>query len=145
MLATKYLSKMVCDYIDPWSGTLASISWAIRDSDHRTIQYTPGQAVFVRYIISNLTSVVDWRVITTGKQWQVEIDNVWENTRRVIHDYAIGDLVYFKRTGIYRKLYYSKQGPFIMAEFFTNGTVWFQRVQVNERINIRLLTHHFIK
>ena len=45
-------------------------------------------------------SVVDWRVITAAKQWQVDIDNLQENARQVTHDYAIGDLVYVEMTGI---------------------------------------------
>ena len=37
---------------------------------------TPGQAVFVRDILFNLASVVDWRVATAVKQRQDDIDNV---------------------------------------------------------------------
>ena len=62
-----------------------------------------------------------------------------------MHAYEIGDLVYVKITGIYRKLDYSKQGPYRITEVFTNGTVRFQRVQVNERINIRRLKPHFVE
>ena len=56
-------------------------------------------------MIFNLILVVDWRVITAGKQRQVDIDNFRENARRVMHDYEIGDLVYVEMTDIYRKLY----------------------------------------
>ena len=55
------------DYIYPWNETLAYIAWAIRSSYHRSIQYIPGQAVFGRYIIVNVVSVVHWRVINSGK------------------------------------------------------------------------------
>ena len=50
MLVTKDLDNKVFDYIDTWGETLASILWAIRDSYHRTIMETPGQAVFGRYM-----------------------------------------------------------------------------------------------
>ena len=53
---------------------------------------------------------------------QVEIDNVRENYRRVMHDYAIGDRVYVEMTGIYCRLDYKKQGPYITTEVFTSGT-----------------------
>ena len=76
IIVTKYLSNKVFDYIDPWGEKLAYIAWVIWVSHHRIIQDTPGQAVFVRYNIFNLASVVDWQVITTGKQQQVETDNV---------------------------------------------------------------------
>ena len=56
-------------------------------------------------MILNHASVVDRRVIIAGKQRQVHSDNVQGNSRRFMHDYAIGDLVYVEMTGIYRKLY----------------------------------------
>ena len=70
MLATKVLDKKVLNHIDPWCENLSSISWEIRDSYHRTRMATPGQAVFVGGIIFNLTSVVDWIVVTTAKKQQ---------------------------------------------------------------------------
>ena len=104
---------------------------------------TPGQAVFGRYMLFNLASVVYWRVVTAAKQHQVDIDNVMETAKRVTHDYSIGDQVYVEMTGIYRKLGYRKQVPYIITEVFTNSTVRFQRGKVNEIINVRQLNSHF--
>ena len=61
---------------------------------------TPGQAVFVRDILFNLASAVDWRVATAAKQCQVDIYNARENAKRFTHDYAIGNLVYVEITSI---------------------------------------------
>ena len=55
-------------------------------------------------------------------QRQVDIDNVQYNDRLVTHDYAIGNLVYVDMTGIYRKLNYDKQAPYIITVVFTNST-----------------------
>ena len=93
----------------------------------------------------NLLSVIDWRVITSGKQQQVDIDNVQENYRWVTHDYTIGDLVYVEINAIYQKLDYNKHGRYILQEVFTNGPVWVQQGQVNELINIITLMSHFIE
>ena len=93
ILVTKYISNKVFDYIYQWCETLAFIAWSIKASYHRTIQTTTGQAVFFREMIFNLTPVVDWRFITVGKQQQVDIDDVRENSRQFTHDYAIGNLV----------------------------------------------------
>ena len=98
---------------------------------------TPDQNAFGKYIIFNLVSVIDWQVITAAKQQQVGIDNVQENARQFMHDYAIGDQFYMEMTGLYRKLDYKKQVLYIITEFFTNGTVQFQQGQLNERINMR--------
>ena len=64
-----------------------------KDSYHRTIMSTPGQAVFGRDFLFKLASGVDWRVETTAKQRQVDIHYVRENARRVTHDCEIGNLV----------------------------------------------------
>ena len=60
MLVTKDLDNKLFDYIYPWGETLAYTAWAIRDSYHLTIMATQGQAVFGRYMLFNLASVVDW-------------------------------------------------------------------------------------
>ena len=83
----------------------------------------PGQSLFVRDMIFNLASVVDWQVVTAAKQQKLDIDNVQEIARQVTDDYAIGDWVYVKMTGIYRKLDYDKQVLYIIKELFTNVTV----------------------
>ena len=67
MSVAKDIANKVFNYINPWGETLASVSSAIRASYHRTIQATKGQAVFGRYTVLNLTSVLDWRFITAGK------------------------------------------------------------------------------
>ena len=47
---------------------------------------TPGKYVFGRDVLFNLTSVVDWQVVTTENQRQVDIDNVRENMQGIIGD-----------------------------------------------------------
>ena len=58
MLVTKNIYNKVFEYIYPWGETIASIAWTIIDSYHCTIMTTPGQAVFGRYMLFNLASVV---------------------------------------------------------------------------------------
>ena len=83
----------------------------------------PGQAVFGRDILFNLPSVFDWQVTTTEYLRQVDIDNVRENGRRVMHDYTIDDQVYSEMSGIYRKLDYKKLETYRITEVLTNGTI----------------------
>ena len=59
MLVTKDLDNKSFDYMDPWGGNLAYISWVIRASYHHNIMATPIQSVFGRYMLFNLASVVD--------------------------------------------------------------------------------------
>ena len=92
---------------------------------------TPGQSLFVRDMLFNLASVVDWRVVTAAKQQQVDIYNTRENTGRATHYYAIGDLVCVEMNGTSRIIEDKKQGPYIITKFFIDTAVRFQRVQVN--------------
>ena len=94
-------------------------------------------------MLFNLASVVDWRVITAANQRQVDIDNVRENARKVTHDYKIGNQLYVRMSGIYCKLVYKKQGPYIITEVFPNVTVRVKRGQLNEQMNIGWLKPHF--
>ena len=109
MLVTKDLDNKVFDQIDPWSENLASLLRAIKASYQHTIIATSGKSVFIRYMLFNLTSVVNWRIVTAAKQQQVDIGNSQQNVRQVMHEYAIGDQVYVEMTGIYLKLNYKKQ------------------------------------
>ena len=74
MIVTKDLAKKVFDYIDPLGETLKYMEWAIMASYHRTFKATPGQYIFGRDMISNLTSVIDWQFITNRKHQQLDID-----------------------------------------------------------------------
>ena len=137
-LVTKDISNKIFDFKYPWGETLSYIAWATRSSYHCTIQATSGQGIFGSKIIINLSSV-------SGKQQQVDIGNVQENTRWVTHDNSIGNIVHVEITGIYRKLDYKKQWPYIITKVFTSGTVRVQQEQVNERINSRQLMSHSIE
>ena len=136
MIVRKDLDSQIFDYIDPCGEILSSVAWAVHASHHSTLNKTPGQLVFGRDMIFNLSTVVDWKTITKTKQTQVDRDNLRENARQVTHDYAVGDSVYIKIDGIKRKLDNKKKGPYRITQIYTNGTVRVQRGTVNERINI---------
>ena len=131
IIVTKDVDNKVFGYIDPWGKTLEYIAWYIRASYHRTIMSTSGQAVFGRYMLFNLASVVDWKFATSAKQHQLDIGNFRENARQVTHDYAISDRVYTEMTGIYQNIDYKKKGLYGITEVFTNGTFRVQRGKVN--------------
>ena len=131
MFVTKYIDRIVYNYIGPWGGNLASFTWAIRSSYYHTLGFTPGQSVCGRNMLFKLMSSVDWRIIIARRLWKEVVYNVQESSRQFRHDYIIGDLDYVENTGIYRKSDYKKQSPYIITEYFTHGTVQFQRVSKN--------------
>ena len=139
----KNLMNVKFDVIDPWSSILASIDYAVRCSFHSTLKATPGQLVFGRDMLLDLKFEPNYEQTWAQKQQSTNYDNIRENSKRVTHDYKVGDYVYVLRDGNYRKLEGDKQGPYAVTEVFTNGTVRIQKGIVNERINIRRLTPHF--
>ena len=59
MLVTKDIDNKVFEHTDPRGETLAYIAWSIRDYYHHTIMAIPGQYVFGRDMLFNLSSFVD--------------------------------------------------------------------------------------
>ena len=143
MLKTKDLVNVVFDVVDPWSDILASIAFAVRCSHHSTLNATPGQLVFGRDMLLDIAYVPNYQNTWQRKQKRINYDNIRENSKRVSHDYQVGEQAYILRDGNYRKLEGDKLGPYPITAVFTNGTVRIQKGIVNERINIRRLTPHF--
>ena len=125
MIVTKDLSDRILDYIDPWGGILSSIAWAIRASYHNTLQATPAQLVFGRDMIFNMTTAIDWHAIHNRKQTQILRDNERENSKRIAHEYNVGDRVYVVRNkdDVSRKMTAPKTGPYAVTDVYDNGTV----------------------
>jgi hypothetical protein len=143
MLRTKDLNNHIYDYHDPFGEILSSVAWAVRSSYHTIKQATPAQLVFGRDMIMPIVYSANWKSLTDRRQKQIDKDNKRENSKRIPHDYNIGDRVYIIKDGINRKMTAPQVGPFPITQIYANGTVRIQRGVVNERINIRRLTPHF--
>ena len=83
-------------------------------------------------MLSNLTPLSDWRVVTNRKQWQDDIDNYRKNTIHVRYYYSIGDIFYVEKICIYRKLDYKNNVTYRITEVFKNGAVQVQRGAIND-------------
>ena len=88
-----------------------------------TLKCKPDQELFGRYVIYNLALIIGWHVITAKKQQQINIDNYHKNARQVSYDFAVRDLVYVDKTGIYYELNYNRSGPYRITEVFTTVTI----------------------
>ena len=143
MLKTKDLKNHIFDPLDKWGQILASVAFAVRCSYHSTLKGTPGQLVFGRDMLLDIKFHPDYKKVWADKQSRINLDNARENSKRVPHDYQVGDYAYIVKDGVYRKLEGDKEGPYRVTQVFTNGTVRLQKGVVNERINIRRLTPHF--
>ncbi|GFH50558.1 hypothetical protein CTEN210_07034 [Chaetoceros tenuissimus] len=127
MLTSSDLMNQEFDIRDLWIPTLTSIAYAIRCSFHSTLQATPGQLVFGRDMLLDISYEHDYQATWQRKQRQIINDNIRENSKRIDHDYKVGDRAYIIKDSNYRKLTGPHEGPYNIIQVHTNGTVTIQK------------------
>ena len=102
---------------------LAAASFAIRATYHTTLQATPAQLVFGRTSILNIAHEANWKYIKARKQDIIDQNNECENSRRIPHDYSVGDkvLISTEQGTKFGKDPY--EGPYKIVAVNDNGTV----------------------
>ena len=106
---------------------------------HTTLQATPTQLVFGRDAILNIQFEANWELIRQRKQRLIKYNNKRENSRRISHQYRVGDKVLYQT---YSKAKYGENpytGPYQVLKVNDNGTVQLKMVAVVDTVNIRLL------
>ena len=124
---------------------LTNVAWAIRSTYHTVLRTTPGAAVFGRDMLFDIPYSADWTDIGRRRQELVNQNNDRENKRRIDFDYAVGQKVLLNKDGILRKAQDKNDGPYVITQVHTNGTVRIQRGTMTERLNIRRLSPYFEK
>ena len=119
IIVTKYLDNKSLDYIHPWVETQAFISWYIRAYYHCTPWATICHSVLGRYIIFNIASIIYWIFIIARKQNKSIIEFFCDNSKQVISEYAVGNIVYVDNNCIYCNIYYRNHVPYRITEVFT--------------------------
>ena len=125
---------------------ITDAAWAIRSTYHTVLKATPGEAIFGRDMLFDIPFIADWSEIGRRRQELVDRNNARENARRLPYDYVPGSkcLIISEINGeIQRKALDKNEGPYVVTNVYTNGTVRIQRGSINERINIRRLTPFF--
>ena len=126
---------------------IVNAAWAIRSTYHTVLKATPGEAIFGRDMLFDIPFIADWSEIGRRRQQLVDRNNARENNRRLPFDYVPGSKCLIISEEIngekQRKAKDKNEGPYVVTNVFTNGTVRIQRGSINERINIRRLTPFF--
>ena len=124
------------DSDDPWSGILAAASFAMHSMDHTTLCMMPGQLIFGRDMILNKQYLADWTAIKAHKQQLIRKNNIIENSKRIPHQYKVGDMVMLENhhTNKYKQPY---KGHYLVMQVNTNGTVCLKIGAVTDTMNIR--------
>ena len=122
---------------------LTNVGWAIRSTHHTVLGTTPGAAIFERDMLFDIPFLADWSDIGKSRQNQVDKSNIREKSKRVDFDYRVGQKCLIIKYGIFCKAEDKNEGPYLITEVFSNGTVRIQRRSINERINIRRIHPYF--
>ena len=68
MVRTFELETNYLDVDNPWKGVLSATAFAIWSTYHTMLKKTPGQLVFGRDMIFNISYVANWELICQNKQ-----------------------------------------------------------------------------
>lgn len=123
---------------DPWKGILSATAFAVRSTYHTTLHHTPGQLVFGRDMIFNIKHQANWEYIRQRKQRLINQNNLRENSKRVFHEYSVGDKVLLIK-GTNNKYEQPKSGPHEILQVNDNGTVRLMVKSVADNYNVRRL------
>ena len=90
-------------------------------------------------MIFNIKHEADWQLIRERKLARMKDNNARENSRRIEHDYSVGDLVSLVKAE-FSKAEADREGPYQITRVNTNGTVTVRKGRVEKRLNIRQCT-----
>eukprot|EP00957_Ditylum_brightwellii_P092168 7017000-Ditylum_brightwellii.AAC.1 len=124
---TTEFEKMSFTEDDPWREVLPSTAWAICSTYHTMLGAIPGQLVYGRDMLHDAKHATDWDLIRLHKQKIIDYSTARENAKHICHDYATAYKVLINKDGIACKPYPLMEGPYIILQVYTNGTVKIQR------------------
>ena len=128
------------DADDPYKGLLAAVAFATRATIHTTLNATPSQLVFGRDAMLNMEFQADWATIRARKQKRINENNDKENAKRLDYDYQVGQKILIKNDHNRKYGENAYSGPYSIVSVNDNGTLRYQRGQVQDTVNIRNVT-----
>ena len=120
-----------------WSDILAAALFAQRIIP---LFAMPGQLIFGRDMILNMQYLADWNVIKARKQQLIRKNNIIKNSKRIPHQYKVGDMVMLEnhRANKYKQPY-KVHLPYLVTQLNTNGTVHLRIGAVMDTVTIRCI------
>ena len=116
---------------------LATASYAMRTTVHRTLGVSPGALVFHRDMILDLPFVADLLLLRDKRQALIDYNLRRENQARRNFDYQVGGYV-LETIHNPTKLGQRFKGPYRIEQVHANGTITIRRTpHVTDRVNIR--------
>ena len=123
--------------------SLATASYALRATVHRTMGLSPGVVVFHRDMWMDVPYIANLLLLRDRRQALIDYNLRRENNRRRNYDYVAGQYV-LELDKDPTTLGSRTRGPFQILQTHTNGTITIRRSpMVTERINIRRVRPFF--
>ena len=107
------------------------------------LKKTPGQLVFGRDMVFNITHVAKWDLICQNKQKLIDKNNTYKNAKQVGHIYKKDNLVLLKR-GTENKYEAPYKGPYSILHVNDNRMVCLKVGAVEDMYNIQRLTPYIL-
>ena len=83
MIRTFELETNYLDVDNPWKGVLSATAFAVWSTYYMTLKKTPGQLVFGRDMVFNISHVANWELIHQNKQKLIDSINKLENKNKL--------------------------------------------------------------
>jgi hypothetical protein len=116
---------------------LATSSYALRSSSHRSLGASPGAVTFHRDMLIDVPYVANMLLLRDKRQTLIDYNLRRENNRRRTFDYQVGQDV-LELIPKPNKLGHFTKGPYRIEQVHTNGTITIRRSPtLTDRINIR--------
>ena len=128
------------DETDPWAGISSAAAFAMRSTFHTTLNATPGQLVFGRDMILNMTCQADWQAIRQRKQSVIKKNDRNENHKRIPHACGVGDKFLLEKDANECEL--NTEGPCKAMAVNENGTLHCKKGTVIDDVSVRRCTPH---
>ena len=108
---------------EKWDGVLSAVAFAMRATVHTTNRATPAQLVFGRDAMLNVNFEANWQYIKDRKQKLIQQNNKRENSKRIPHEYNVGDQVVVLQDPNRKHGADRYKGPYSISHVYDNGTV----------------------
>ncbi|CAJ1968304.1 unnamed protein product [Cylindrotheca closterium] len=136
MIQTFFVDATELDEKDPYTGILSAVALPTQATIHTTLNATPSQLVFGRDAMLDIEFHADWNAIKTRKQKDINENDLWDNAKRTPHNYQVGNQIMIKNDPSRKFGTNAYLGPFRVTSVNDNGTLRYQRGQINNTINI---------
>ena len=95
--------------------------------------------MFGRDAITNIKFEADWNLIRQRKQEMIRRNNIKENSKRIDHEYHVGDKVLLRNDDLSKFQTDPWEEPYKISEVKSNGNVRVDKGSTIEPINVRLM------